>query len=82
MRLKVVVLGEGLHPSEVVVGVKTKEGTEQLVIDRSVIEDNFMDIGYPIKSESSNYLVELPQESMRGSWRIWVPQDTVESSPA
>ncbi len=75
MRLKVEEVGEGLHPSEVVVAVKTFDRTENLVVDRRSLNDGAVEIGYPIRQQDDLYLVELPRETMSGSQRVWVSSD-------
>lgn len=77
MKIKVNPIGQGNHPSEVVVSVATTSGTERLVVHQRSIENNSLDIGYPINHDESNYLVELPRETIDGSWRVWVPQGLV-----
>ena len=75
MRVKVAEVDEGLHPSEVVVAVKTNEGTENLVVDRRSLKDGAVEIGYPIRQHGDFYLVEFPRETMSGSRRVWVHSD-------
>lgn len=77
MKVKVAEVGEGLHPSEVVVAVRTLDGTENLVVDRRSYRNGTVSIGYPIRQEGNNYLVELPRETLSGSWRVWVKEDQV-----
>lgn len=73
MRVKVEVVGDGLHPSEVVVSVRTTEGLERLVVDRRSLSGNqSLEVGYPIDSRDDLFLVELPRETTTGSWRVWV----------
>jgi hypothetical protein len=76
MRLKVEKVGEGLHPSEIVVSVKGKEGPVSLVLDPSIMfEDGTVNVGWPVATNGNFFLIELPRETMNGSWRIWVPSD-------
>ncbi|RWQ65430.1 hypothetical protein [Mesorhizobium sp.] len=77
MRVKVKTLGSGGHPSEVMVSVKTMEGEERLVVSRRAVESDTLDIGYPINHSDQKYLVELPRETLKGSWRVWVPIESV-----
>lgn len=73
-------LREGQHPSEVVVSVETRGGKrEQLVLDRRAISsESTIEVGYPIaKDENNHLLVELPRETIRGEWRVWVPPSIV-----
>lgn len=77
MKLKVRALGEGMHPSEVVVGVTTRSGLECLSVSRRALKDGSLDIGYPITVDQQLYLVELPRETQTGMWRVWVNEDQV-----
>ena len=79
MRIKVQEVGKGLHPSEVVVEVRAVERPERLIVDRRSINDNTIDVGYPIAKNNGYWLVELPRETLDGSWRIWIAKDTVAS---
>jgi hypothetical protein len=76
-RVKITEIGEGIHPSEVVVAVATNEGTENLVVDRRSMKDGAIEIGYPIRQQGDLYLVEFPRETMSGSWRGWVHSDLI-----
>ena len=73
-------MGVGQHPSEAVVSVTTADGKqEQLIVDKRSLEGRgSLRVGYPLRSEDDRYLVELPRETMRGSWRIWVKRDDLE----
>lgn len=75
MRLKVEKIGEGLHPSEYVVGVRTKGGTEELVLDPRSIQGDTVVIGWPVGSEGGYQLVELPRPTSRGARRVWVKKE-------
>jgi len=69
---------EGQHPSEVVVAIRTADGTdEKLVVDSRSIHNNTLEVGYPVGEDKDRLLVELPRESVRGLWRIWVRRDAV-----
>lgn len=74
MKVRVTQEGSSTHPSEVVVRVDTTSGPERLVVHQRSIKDNGLDIGYPINKEDERYLVELPRETISGSWRVWVPE--------
>lgn len=81
MRLKVTTIGDGQHPSESVVKLETADGgSEELIVDKRSIDSDTLQIGYPISREGDRLLVELPRETLRGSWRVWVNQDLVEGS--
>jgi hypothetical protein len=77
MRLKVKEEGGGIHPNEVVVSILTKDGLERLVVHRRSLEGGGLEIGYPILAENDQYLVELPRETMRGLWRVWVAKSSL-----
>ncbi len=79
MRVKVKEVGRGSHPSEVMVSVTTTSGEEHLVVHRRSLMDDSLDIGYPINQESDSFLVELPRETLRGEWRVWVPGEAVHA---
>jgi len=76
-RIKVAEIGDGLHPSEVVVAVATNDGTENLVVDRLSLKDNMIEVGAPIRQHDDLFLVELPREAMSGTWRVWVHSDNI-----
>ena len=78
MRLKVERIGDGLHPSEVVVGVKTTSGVQLFHIDQdSLAADGTINVGWPVGQDQDGklLLVELPSETASGSWRVWVDRN-------
>jgi hypothetical protein len=78
MRVKVDEVGKGLHSSEVVVQIQTAEGEPQrLVVDRRSIVNGTIEIGYPVRRDNGYYLIELPRETIGGSWRVWVSKDVL-----
>ena len=78
MRMRVQEVGPGLHPSEVVVEVQTTQGSERLVIDRTAITDGSLFIGWrSLAQRNGEVLVELPNETMSGTSRIWVRSDDI-----
>jgi hypothetical protein len=82
MRLKVENLGQGLHPSELVVAVPTRNGPEELVIHPKSLNNGFLSIGWPVGSEENFRLVELPRQTSGGSRRVWVDKSyLVEDAP-
>lgn len=81
MRLKVEKVGEGLHPSETVVSVQTKDGPVSMVIDPHAISaDGTVSIGWPVGKHEDFFLVELPRETVQGAWRVWVASQQLEQS--
>ena len=83
-RIKVNVLGEGQHPSERMVSVTAATGEiENVIVDRRSIQDDTIDVGYPVASEDGLYLIELPRETTTGQWRMWVKKsDVLDGVPA
>ena len=73
MRLRVEHLADGPGPGEVVIAVTTASGSkEQVVVHRTVVEEDAIEIGHPIHCDEDRWLVELPRESASGKWRLWV----------
>jgi hypothetical protein len=80
MRMKVREIGPGLHPSEVVVEVRTVNGAERLVVDRGSIPDKTLFVGWrPLGQKNGQWLIELPNETMSGTWRVWVKRNEILS---
>lgn len=79
MHLRVQRLGEGLHPSEMVVSVATKDGPEELVVDPHSLQNDSLEIGYPVGRDGDLLLVELPRQTARGAWRVWVRENELTS---
>ncbi|MBI5128078.1 MAG: hypothetical protein HZA66_01430 [Rhodopseudomonas palustris] len=75
MRLMVEKVGSGLHPSEVVVSVKTVSGSQRLIVSQRSLVENSISVGFPIGESQDATLVELPRETQSGAWRVWVPKD-------
>lgn len=81
MHLRVEKIGEGLHPSELVVSVQTKDGPVSMVIDTNIIlSDSTVNIGWPVGKHDDFFLVELPRETVQGSWRVWVAANELKQS--
>ncbi len=75
MRLKVKPLGEGLHPSETFVSVRTRDGTQELAVNPSSIHSSTVAVGWPVGREGAYLLVELPTPTSFGAQRVWVSKD-------
>ena len=82
MKIKVRELGVGLHPSEKLVEVKTTEGPAAVPLDYRSIVHGQIEVGYPLASEKDRALVELPQETINGMWRVWVPRSEIVEDAA
>jgi hypothetical protein len=78
MRVKIKEIGPGIHPSEVVVEVQTADGRERLVVDRHSVRDKTIFAGWrPLAERKAQWLVELPRETMSGTWRVWVKRSEI-----
>lgn len=67
---------KGMHPSEALVEISTVDGTEELFVDRSIVSSNSIP-AWPLDALGNKVLVELPRETMRGRWRVWVDKDAL-----
>ena len=83
-QLRVTRVGNGLHPSEVIVSVETADGgREEVMLDQVTLsERSTIEIGNPISKDAGRSLVELPRETARGSWRVWVPNEALDEIAA
>ena len=78
MRLKVHEIGRGLHPSEVVVELRTATGPERVAVDRKSLHDGTLFVGWrPLAEKRGQWLIELPRETMSGTWRVWVKRNEI-----
>ena len=77
MRVRIEELGTGQHPSERVVRIQTQDGPQQLVVDRRSIQNQSLDVGFPVGKSNGHWLVELRREAVQGVWRVWVSKDNV-----
>jgi hypothetical protein len=81
MRIKVRDLRQGiqgLHPKEAMVVIDTLTGPEELVIFAPSGGIDSIQVGYPIAVNEDNFLVELPAETSKGAWRVWVNRKDTE----
>ena len=78
MRMKVRKIGNGLHPSEAVIEIQTVGGSERLVVDRKSIQAGTIFVGWkPLAERKRQWLIELPRETMSGTWRVWVRHNEI-----
>lgn len=83
MRIRLASSKESTHPNELIVSLNTIDGLEKLVVHKRSIENNSISVGYPIDANETGYLVELPIETLTGSWRVWIPkEEALEASAA
>ena len=78
MMLRIESSAAGLHPSEAVIAVHTKDGFEEIIVDRKLISAGRIPVGWPVGRDGKYLLVELPRQTMGGSWRVWVSEDSLE----
>jgi hypothetical protein len=77
LRIDVDQVDEGLHPSEKVVTFQTADGErEEIAVDQSFVDGLSLSV-YPIERVSDRLLVELPRETARGQWRVWISNSAV-----
>lgn len=72
MLLRVERVEEGLHPSEVVINVETRTGSEEVVVDSQTVRGHVLHVGSPVDTDGSYKLVELPRPTSTGFRRVWV----------
>ncbi len=78
MRVKVERVREGQHPSEVLVSIATADGSKEwVIVDQRSLRGDLL-CGYPVGEDGDRLLVELPQETLSGSWRVWVNKNLVQ----
>ena len=77
MLLKIKRIGEGLHPSETLISLETKSGTEQIAVDAKSLRDGTLPIGWPVGKSGSFLLVELPRPTASGARRVWVKKEEI-----
>lgn len=70
---------DGCVESEKYVDIRTCEGVlEQVIVSPASLQNGGVEV-WPVGADPKRdaLLVELPYESVRGSWRIWIPKSAV-----
>lgn len=80
MKLKVRPVGKGMYGDEVLVVVVTKDGEEQVILDQSALDHDSIEVGTPVGRTNGHLLVELPRETTRGKWRVWVEEKDISAA--
>jgi hypothetical protein len=75
MLLKIKRLGEGLHPSETLVSVETRDGPAEIAVDAKALRNGTLPIGWPVGKSEDFLLVELPRPTVNGTRRVWVRKE-------
>lgn len=82
MFLHCTVLERGPGPSELIIEITTDNGTEEVIIDKDILKEDAVDIGFVIARRNGHLLVELPRETVSGKSRVWVPKESVDQEIA
>lgn len=81
-RVRVTPIMDGPGPDETIVSISKKGGgEEELILPKTMIKNNYIEVGM-VGETGDRVLIELPQESTSGSWRVWVDRGTLESESA
>ena len=72
MRVKIAKVGDGTRPHEIIAKIETVEGPQELVLDERSLQNDTIEIGFPIAHHDNLRLIELPTETATGTWRVWV----------
>lgn len=82
MKLRIRRVGKGLHEDEILVLVRTRDGDEEVMLDSDDVEGDVIEVGSPVGKSNGDLLIELPRETARGSWRVWVAQGELANASA
>jgi hypothetical protein len=74
MKVKLTKVEQGANSRQKIVEISTVDGIALLEVDSSQIQEGMLEVGGPVGMKDKNYLVELPQETFGGSWRVWIPK--------
>lgn len=78
-KVKVERVSDGRIPSEKIARVMTADGIEEEVfVAPEQIEGNCIFVP-EVAVEGDRVLVELPQESSSGRWRLWINRQNIEN---
>jgi hypothetical protein len=75
MRLKIERAGEGLHPSEIFVTIRTEGGVQEVAVDPKSLQNGSLPVGWPVGKKGEFLLVELPRPTVNGARRVWVKKE-------
>ena len=81
MYLEIKVKGEGMHPSELLIEIKSENGIRQAFYHGDSIvrttKGAYIDIGNPIDQTDDSALVDIGREMTDGAHRVWVAKSKV-----
>jgi len=61
-----------MYSEERIAEIRTVDGIEEVPVHVSKIDGDTLIVGHPIGMRGDDVLIELPQETARGYWRVWV----------
>jgi hypothetical protein len=71
-RVRVRPVMDGPGPDEQIVAIQIKGGgEEEVILPKDFIQNDTLEVGR-VGGNQDSVLIELPQESATGSWRLWV----------
>ncbi|MBB3948079.1 hypothetical protein GGQ73_004053 [Rhizobium skierniewicense] len=74
-------ISNGPGPSEAIIAVTTLDGTEEVIVDRDLLQESeTLDVGSVIVDREDAYLFELPRETSTGRSRVWVAKSLALSN--
>ena len=77
MRIKIKTVMEGPGPSEKIVAIPVHGGgEEEVILPKALVRNDTIEVG-EIGRSNGSILVELPQETASGSWRLWIDMGTL-----
>jgi hypothetical protein len=76
-RVRVKTVMDGPGPGETIVAISIKGGgEEEVILPKSFVQNDTLEVGR-VGGNQDSVLIELPQESATGSWRLWVDPGTL-----
>jgi hypothetical protein len=76
-RIRITPVMDGPGPRERIIAISTKGGgQEEVILPKELIQDDTLEVG-KVATADGSVLIELPQESASGSWRLWIDAKTL-----
>jgi len=69
-----------MYSEERIAEIRTVDGIEEVPVHVSKIDGDMLLVSHPIGARGDDVLIELPQETMRGYWRVWVNKSELEGA--
>lgn len=80
MKVKLKNIEPAANSNQKVVEIDTTVGSAFLMVDTSQIVDNHLEVGGPVGIEPNRFLIELPQETFNGDWRVWISKSQLQGA--